>query len=118
MSLRKLLARIASTIGILGLIALVLSQIIPLLSGPKVLTLEPTHGATITEPLVVIGGEIERTRFVTINGISVTLFEDGHFAHTTGLVPGINTFDIIFEDKHGRTKHFVREYFHTISDQE
>lgn len=118
MSLRALLARITAALGLVGLVILVGFQIIPLLAGPKVLTLEPGHGATVATPLLTIAGATERTRFVSINEISVTLFEDGSFEHTTALAPGINTFDIVFEDKHGRTQHIVREIFRTISTQE
>lgn len=115
---RRILTRILIIGGVIGLIIFVIYQILPVLSGPEVLELTPEHGETISDPVVTFNGVTERGRHVQINDNDVVLFEDGTFTFTTALVPGINSFEIVVEDKYGRSTRVSRDFFHAILMQE
>ncbi|MCB9808768.1 hypothetical protein H6776_00010 [Candidatus Nomurabacteria bacterium] len=103
MSFRKKLTISIASIVACALIALVIHQLSPLLSGPRITIESPTNGESYKEAFHEVSGTTQRAAQMTINQNPVRLRDDGTFVFPTVFVDGINTLTIIAEDKFGRT---------------
>lgn len=103
MTFRKKLSLGFSVLAAIGITALVLRHLIPLLTGPVLIVRNPIHGATYEESLISISGTTKRAVRMTLNGQTILVREDGLYDIPLVLIDGINTLRLTAEDKFGRT---------------
>lgn len=103
MTFRKKLSLGFSVVAAIGIVALILRHLIPLLAGPVLVISSPVHGATYEESLVYVSGTTKRAVRMTLNGQTILVREDGIYDIPLVLIDGINTLSLEAEDKFGRT---------------
>jgi len=83
--------------------------------GPSLTVTEPVNGDSFTTPNIKIKGVVRRIRNITLNGRAITIDDKGNFSETVLLAPGYNVFELVVDDKFGRSKDYRLEYTYRVN---
>lgn len=100
---RRLLKRIATTLGltiVLGYSAVTLAGFI---QGPRITITSPQTGFSTTTPLVTVTGHAVHVNSFTINDAPTALDLEGNFSEQLLLAEGYNIISVEAKDRYGRT---------------
>lgn len=61
-----------------------------MLLGPHVVVTEPQNGATVTDMLLPVSGQVRNVQQISLNGRDIFIDESGNFNETVLLYPGHN----------------------------
>lgn len=103
---RSRLARILK-FAIFGLAALVVLgyasyRSLPYIQGPDITVTEPADGSSIATTTVKIAGQAKRVNALSINGMPMSIDEQGNFSKTILVFRGINIITIEAKDQFER----------------
>jgi hypothetical protein len=104
---RSLTIRLFQIFGISLLVGVIIGYAIwrsfAYASGPKVEIYEPANGALITLGTITIKGRAVRINNLTMNGNTVSVDEQGNFAETLIVFPGLNKITFVGTDQFARS---------------
>ncbi len=103
-------------VGVLSYLGLHVHNI---LKPPVLLVANPTDGFITKENSIMISGNTDPETKIMVNDVLIKNDEQGNFAETITLTPGINTLTIKAENKHGRvskdTRHVIYKNTEVLS---
>ena len=70
--------------------------------GPEIVVFSPSHGASVVSTTTKITGQALRVKEISLNGKPISVDEQGNFAETIILFPGVNFVTITARDQFGR----------------
>ena len=70
--------------------------------GPAITIFQPVNGSTAASSTIDILGRAVRVNDLTVNGMSVSLDEQGDFKETVIVFPGVNVITLAAKDQFGR----------------
>lgn len=73
-----------------------------LIAGPSIHLFSPAADGPITEPLIILTGEVKRISSLSLNGRQIFTREDGTFREALLLLPGYNIIVLEAKDRFGR----------------
>ena len=71
--------------------------------GPAITIFQPVNGSMAASSAIDILGRADRVNSLTINGMSVSLDEQGNFKETVVVFPGVNMITLEAMDQFGRS---------------
>ena len=71
--------------------------------GPVITIFQPVNGSMAASSTIDILGRANRVNSLTINGMSVSLDEQGNFKETVVVFPGVNMITLEAMDQFGRS---------------
>lgn len=74
-----------------------------LIAGPKIIINQPESGSVFDSPLIEIQGEAYNTSFISMNGHSIYINEQGQFKEKLLLPPGTSIIKLDARDRFDRT---------------
>lgn len=104
-------------IGLLVIVliaAYALWRSLPYLNGPSVVIFQPFSGSSLASSTVVIIGRAERVNSLSIDGVPLSIDQDGAFKATRIVFPGSNTITIRATDQFGRQTEDILKIFGTV----
>ncbi|MBI3630745.1 MAG: helix-turn-helix domain-containing protein [Candidatus Sungbacteria bacterium] len=104
-------ARTALGIGgvaLAGFLFLVGARLVDFTSSPPLLLEEPSDGAVVRQPGIVVRGRTEKESKLTINGRELTIDASGGFGERLELQPGLNRLEFLAENRFGKTSRIIR----------
>ena len=78
----------------------------------------PSESIQSTERFITVSGKAERINTLRMNGVAITVTEDGAFEEPYLLAPGLNRIIFDAEDKYGNTSQEVLQIVYTPSEDE
>lgn len=83
----------------------------PLIAGPTLVIASPTNNATSANGIVSVGGKVERTAILTLDGTTVLHDQNGSFSSTLTFPRGGSILTFVATDRFGRTVTATRAIF-------
>lgn len=105
----KLLTWMGIGILILMIFLYIGYQIYFLLSPPNLSLQNPAHDLTLYASSIEISGQTDASAKLTLNGQQVYIDKDGNFRQEVNLSPGVNTLQIIAENRFGKKSQITRQ---------